>query len=200
VRRWSLGPATDHLVWTHGPTGAPLRELPPGALKWMAPHRRALAARTDARQGARWWSLFRTEAAGCAVPRVVWADIGRTLSAAVIPAGDDIVPLNTCYVIRAPDYEDALALAALLNSPLATAWLSTIAEPARGGYRRYMGWTLALLPVPRAWEAARPELAALARRHTAGKGGSVAEHMEIVAAAYGLRRHVVDPLLAWAAP
>ena len=60
-------------------------------------------------------------------------------------AGDATVPLNSCYVARCRDCATPIALAALLNSPLARAWLDAIAEPARGGYHRYLGWTLSLL-------------------------------------------------------
>ena len=38
--------------------------------------------------------------------------------------------------------------------PLVGAWLGILAEPARGGFHRYLGWTLALLPLPRDWPAA----------------------------------------------
>ena len=54
--------------------------------------------------------------------------------------------------------------AALLNSPLAAAWLGAIAEPARGGYKRFLAWTVALLPLPRDWPRARAILAPLADR------------------------------------
>jgi hypothetical protein len=77
----------------------------------------------------------------------------------VLPAGDPTVPLNTCYVLHCDAERDAWALAALLNSTLAAAWLNAIAEPARGGYRRYLGWTVAQLPLPRDWSRARAVLA-----------------------------------------
>src|SRR6185503_13978444 len=102
--------------------------------RWLSKWRRELVARTDARHGSRWWSLFRTESARSDRARVVWADVGREPRACVLPAGDATVALNTCYVARCSDQTDALALAALLNSPMARAWLNAVAEPARGGY------------------------------------------------------------------
>ena len=64
-------------------------------------------------------------------------------------------------VVEYVDIDDAHALATLLNSSLVAAWLNSIAEPARGGYRRYLGWTLSLLPVPVDWIRARNLLAPL---------------------------------------
>src|SRR6266487_2524303 len=63
-----------------------------------------------------------------------------------------------------PHQPDAHALATLLNSSLAAVWLNSFAEPARGGYRRYLGWTLSLFPIPRNWNRARVLLAALYER------------------------------------
>ena len=124
---WRLPPTTTSIVWTHTPAGVPLAHLPEGAARWLAPWRRQLAARADLRGTRAWWSLFRTEGATSARHRVVWGDFGRRPRAAVIPAGDATVPLNTCYVLPCPELDDALALAALLNSPLAAAWLNAIA-------------------------------------------------------------------------
>ena len=73
------------------------------------------------------------DAADARTARVVWADFGRRPSALVLPAGDPTVPLNSCYALPCRDPRDALAVAALLNSPLAAAWLNALAEPARGG-------------------------------------------------------------------
>jgi hypothetical protein len=200
IHRWGFERSGESIIWTHAPSGGALPRLPIQASRWLAPHRRALTARSDARNAARWWSLFRIEAAASSSPRIVWADIGRELRAAVIPAGDPIVPLNTCYVLRASQLTDALALTALLNSSIGTAWLSVIAEPARGGYRRFMGWTLALLPIPSEWIAVRDRLAELATDATAGRSISDADLNDAVARAYGIRRCDLDPLLAWTAP
>jgi hypothetical protein len=154
-------------------------------------------ARADARHRARWWSLFRIESARHDRPRVVWADVGKELRASVLPAGDPRVPLNTCYVVRCRDECDAHALAALLNGPIARAWLDALAEPARGGYRRYLGWTLSLLPIPSAWDAARQPLAELGARGARGEVVTDAELLDASIAAYGISHDVVSPLLEW---
>jgi hypothetical protein len=199
VTRWRVRPNGESVIWTHDARGTPLERLPPRAERWLRGWRRRLLARSDARGASRWWTLFRTDSASNDVPRVVWADFGRAPTAAVLDAGDPAVPLNTCYVVRCPDPDDALALAAILNSPLAAAWLAALAEPARGGYRRYLGWTLSLLPVPRNWERARSILVPLSSRARGGALVSDAELLDATVRAYALRRVAVTTLLDWSA-
>jgi hypothetical protein len=114
-----------------------------------------------------------------------------------LDSGDNTVPLNSCYVARCRNLPDANAGAALLNSPLAQAWLNALAEPARGGYRRYLGWTLALLPVPRDWLRARDILAPLGAAARNGGAPTNLELMDACLAAYGVNRSLVAPLVAW---
>jgi len=197
VMAWRSQPTTAAIVWTHAPNGAPLTALAEGAARWLAPSRRQLAARADMRGRRAWWSLFRTEGATSSQHRVVWSDFGRQPRAAVIPAGDETVPLNSCYVLPCPDLDDALALAALLNSGLAAAWLNTIAEPARGGWHRYLGWTISLLPVPTDWPRARGILAPIAERAVNGAPPSDLDLLDAVCRAYQLKHANVAPLLAW---
>jgi hypothetical protein len=196
VDRWRIHDGGDVIIWTHAADGRPLPVLPPRARRWLERWRSRLAARTDAR-GSCWWSLFRTAAADCRRARVVWADIGRTPHAAVIAAGDALVPLNSCYIISCDRDDDAHTLAALLNSSVAAAWLNSLAEPARGGYRRYLGWTVALLPLPIHWERARALLAPLALRAAGGQEPDADELCHAVARAYRLRPAELEPLLAW---
>ena len=105
--------------------------------------------------------------------------------------------LNTCYVLPCPSRDDALAFAALLNSPLAAAWLDPLAEQARGGYRRYLGWTLALVPVPRDWERARSVLAPLGRAALGGAPPSDEALLAAATAAFDVRSCDVAPLVEW---
>ncbi len=126
VVAWTCPSPKQRIIWTHGRNGQPLDRLPPSAQMHLNAHRYALEQRSDAR-GSKWWSLFRTDAARNDLPRVVWADMTREPRAAVLREGDPTVPLNTCYVVRCSDYTDALTLAALLNSPLAAAWLGALA-------------------------------------------------------------------------
>jgi hypothetical protein len=197
VRAWTATADESAVLWTHDLHDAPMRQLPAGAAAWLAPWRRQLESRADAARSPRWWSLFRTDAARCHLPRVVWSDIGKSPRALVLLPGDATVPLNSCYVARTPSLDDAYALAALLNSPVAAAWLATIAEPARGGYHRYLGWTLARLPIPLDWPRAVSILAPLAREALDGDSPDAATLTDAAVRAYRVRPVDIEPLLTW---
>lgn len=194
---WRVASSPRAIVWTHAPGGAPLRTLPAGVARWLSPWRRRLCARTDLRGARAWWMLFRTEGADSSRTRVVWSDFGRTPRAALLAAGDTTVPLNTCYVLPCADRADALAITALLNGPVAGAWLNAIAEPARGGWHRYLAWTVALLPLPLDWPRARSILAPLAESALLSDVPSEAALLDATCRAYRLRRDDVAPLVAW---
>ena len=197
VNAWYAGEGTEHIVFPHSADGRCLERLPPGLRSWLLPWRSRLDARSDARGHRAWWSLFRLEGSRFDRPRVVWADLGRSLQALVLRQGDRTVPLNTCYVLSMRDLTDALALAALLNSPVADAWVGAVAEPARGGYRRHFAWTMARLPVPDDWARARDILAPLGERGMRGDSPSQPELMAAVLDAFRLRRPTIAPLIEW---
>lgn len=186
------------LLWTHDVRGGAMAALPPGARRHLAQFRRQLEQRSDGR-GARWWSLFRTEAARADRARVVWADIGQAPRALVLRAGDPTIPLNTCYVVRTPTEDDGYAFAAILNSIVGAAWLCALAEPARGGYRRFLGWTCARFPIPRDWLRARELLAPVARQAAAGRAPDAWALCTLVLDAYGVTHDELSPLLSWQA-
>jgi hypothetical protein len=199
IAAWRLVEPNDSIIWTHSPGGAALERLPSHARRWLTPWRRQLSARADGRNGC-WWSLFRLDAARSDRPRVIWADVGRSPRATLLHAGDPSVPLNSCYVAICPDDGDALALLAILNSPIAEAWLATLAEPARGGYRRFLGWTMSLFPLPVAWESACAILAPIAKAALGGTLSRLALRdalLEATLAAYALRHEEIAPLLTW---
>jgi hypothetical protein len=197
VGAWRVTPNGERLLWTHGDDRRPLERLPPLAATWLSPWRTRLAARSDARGRERWWALFRPEAADASRPRVVWADIARAPGAAVLEAGDPFIPLNSCYVLPCASLADAFALAALLNGPLAAAWLRALAEPARGGYVRLLAWTVGRLPVPRDWARARAILAPLGASAATGRRPDDATLLDAALMAYELDAAAVAPLLAW---
>jgi hypothetical protein len=147
------------LVWAYQ-DGAPLPELPPGAAAYFAAQAAPLRRRADHVSGPP-WTLFRTRAAQPGW-RVVWPDISRRPAAAVLEATAQAqaVPLNTCYVARAPERVTALAITAVFNSTWAHAAARAIADEARGGYRRINARVAGRLPVPP--DTARASLAALA--------------------------------------
>lgn len=189
-------PTATHILWPYDAAGRLLRTLPPGAARWLAPARPRLAARSDARGSTPWWALFRTDAADPRTPRVVWPDLARHPHPRLLDTGDPHVPLNTCYAARFDDpahaLDDARAFATLLRSPPIVAWLAALAEPARGGYRRYLAWTVAALPTPQDWHSARATLARVPPDADADT------HTHAVATAYGLTPDALAPLLAWA--
>ena len=93
-----------------------------------------------------------------------------------------------------PTEADAWALAAVLNSRLAAAWLNAIGESARGGYKRYLGWTVGQLPLPRDWDRVRDDLAAAGIR-AAERSLDDARLLDVVLRAYGLHERDVHDLL-----
>jgi hypothetical protein len=153
--------------------------------------------RSDLHPRFPWWTLFRTESASNRLTRVIWADFGLTPRAIVVAAGNPFVALNSCYVVCCPSPSDAHALATILNSPLAAAWLNSIAEPARGGYRRYLAWTVSLLPIPRDWNSARDRLAPLGEQAMRGETPSDHDVLGAVLDAYRLPSASVQALLSW---
>jgi adenine-specific DNA-methyltransferase len=197
---WSITGPREYLIWPHDQQGTPLRELPPLARRWLAPFHDRLHGRTDLQGRAPWWTLFRTESASVLTPRVVWADFGLTPRAIAVEPGDAVVALNSCYVASCETLIDAHALATLLNGPLVAAWLNTLAEPARGGYRRYLGWTMSLLPLPRDWNRARKHLAPLGERAMRGDVPPQDEMLDAALSAYELRLRDIHPLLSWMSP
>jgi len=197
LNQWTITDRSEYLIWTHCEDGTSRRAIPPLARRWLSPFRDTLVKRTDLRESSIWWSVFRTESAGFERPRVVWADFGLRPRAIVVPEGARFVALNTCYVVSCRKPEDAHALAAILNGPLAAAWLNAIAEPARGGYHRYLGWTMALLPLPTRWNRARRILAPLGERAMESDIPTDAELLDAALEAYRLDRETVQPLLSW---
>ncbi|MEO8910792.1 MAG: N-6 DNA methylase, partial [Gemmatimonadaceae bacterium] len=193
---WSMTGRREYLLWPPA-THDGCRELPPLARRWLLPFRDHLVSRSDLRGRLPWWALFRTESARNQKARVIWADFGLSPRAMAIEPGDRIVPLNSCYAVECEDFDDARALTTLLNSPLAGAWLNVIAEPARGGYRRYLGWTMSLFPLPADWDLARRHLAPLCHRAMAGDIPPEAELLQAALDAYRLHVDEIQPLLSW---
>jgi hypothetical protein len=138
-----------------------------------------LRARADDKGGPP-WTLFRTTAAA-APYRVVWADLARRLNALALAddAARSQIPLNTCYVIAAPDADTALRLAAWLNSTWLRAAARLVAPPAAGGFTRLSARVVGGLPLPDA-ALADPALAELAR--AGAEGRNVQPDIDVLAA------------------
>jgi hypothetical protein len=194
---WRLTGQREYILWPERGKDRPRSDLPPLARRWLLSFHDVLSARADLHGRLPWWSVFRTESAACDRPRVVWADFGLTPRAIVVEAGEPFVALNSCYVVSCDSNNDAYALAAILNSGLAAAWLNSIAEPARGGYRRYLGWTVGLLPIPDDWNRARALLAPLGERAMRGHVPAQDEVLNAVLEGYDLTLSDVQSLLSW---
>ena len=175
--------ATRVMVW--GYVGAaPLEQLPPAAGAYFAARAARLRARTDYRSGPP-WSVFRVPAA-LAGHRVVWSDIARRPAAVVLDDTplSNAIPINSCYVARAPDRAVALAIAAVLNTTWAWAAAHVTADEARGGYHRMNARVIGQIPLPPA--GARGALAELAGRAHRAEHADQDELDDTVANAFGL--------------
>ena len=199
VTPWGACASAESIIWTHDNRGAPLAALPPLTARWLARWRRRLAARTDARAGAAWWTLFRTPAAVRRDARVVWADMGRAPRALLLPAGDPTVPLNSCYVVPC---DDATTRS---RSPRC----STPHSPLRGctcSPSRRAAATIATSAGR--WRSSRCRAIGAARARCSRRSPSVrssgepptaCELLDVTTRAYRLRAADVAPLVAWAA-
>lgn len=140
------------ILLTHDPeTGEPVEALSDEQREWIEAHRERLMRRADARPGRPLWELFRIRRGGFG-HRVVWRDISRVLEATpLVPVADGgAVHLNTCYAVHVPNRAAALRLALWLNLEPARFVARALAEPARGGFRRYLAGNVGRIPVPSA--------------------------------------------------
>jgi hypothetical protein len=141
VRRWS---ASDS-VWMLWPPASGW-ETPP---RWLE----QLAKVRGIDPSAYRLAYVRPEHAGI---KVVWKDLARGMSAAVLPdvvhvdgRAIPLIPNQTLYSIDTSSLSEAYAIAALLNSTIADALLLCIAERAKDAHFRYFGRTVARIPLPR---------------------------------------------------
>jgi SAM-dependent methyltransferase len=156
------------LLFAHDSMGVVFPRLPPHALAHIRAHEGVLRVRTDY-SGGPLWSLFRVRPA-LAPHRVVWSDIARRLTATALTGAalTDLIPLNSCYLLAAPNGATAQALAAWLNSSWCRAIARATADPASSGFARFTARTVAELPLPRS-VADDERLAAIARRGANGE-------------------------------
>ncbi len=84
-----------------------------------------------------------------------------------------------------------------VSPPLLSIPLNAIAEPARGGYKRYLGWTMSLMPLPGDWARAVTALVPIAERAMAGEPIHAQDLLAASLDAYRLSRRTVEPLISW---
>lgn len=195
IRPFAIRPRV-RMLFPHGRDGQPFDRLPTNALRHIRRHEDLLRARVDF-QGGPLWTLFRVRAA-IAPHRVVWPDLSRQLTPAVLtgPAEAGIVPLNSCYVIATPDRSTALTLAAWLNSTWLRALARAAADRAASGFARFNARVVADLPLP-ASVLSDPRLARLAQR--AATGHTIQEELDAVCAEHLALPHEAQAVLARAA-
>jgi hypothetical protein len=152
-------------------TARPLRHLPTPLQDYFSQHRGRLLERTDHRASDPLWAVFRTQAL-VRGPKVVWRDIAPRLEATLLSSRESPIPLNTTYFVTVKDPIEGYLVTALLNSLWMRIVAAVTAEPAMGGYFRFLAWTVARLPWPprlRVDGRRGRRLAALGRE--AGEGG-----------------------------
>ncbi|MGH7477464.1 MAG: Eco57I restriction-modification methylase domain-containing protein, partial [Longimicrobiales bacterium] len=190
IRAWSY--SADHaLIWPGAPATAAARQ--PRLTRYLD----ALPAHH--RRGPR--HLTRATLA----PKVAWHDLADSLHAVALPARVStrwvgqapLVPLNTVYFVPVSSDDDALLLAAVLNSLPIRTFARAAAERAKDARFRFFAWTIAALPFATRLDAARTELIAIARAAHVGQAidAAAAERLDaIVTDAYGLGSADVDVL------
>ena len=121
--------------------------------------------------------------------KVVWKDLSRGLSAAVLGHSQQVggravplIPNQTLYLLDAKSLDEARVIAALMNSTTFGALALCTAERAKDSYFRYFGRTIASIPLPRVGRSSADwcELVNLVRRSASSEIDAV------VAALYGV--------------
>jgi len=139
--------STRWIRWPCDELGNALPALPPRAAAYFKSKRDRLSRRADYRDGPP-WTLFRTRAA-LGAHRVVWPDLARRLEAAALTGhASAFIPMNTCYVLNAPNGTAACVIAALLNSTWIRALATMRAPLAASGFRRFNARVIENLPFP----------------------------------------------------
>ena len=176
LKRWSGG-ASQWMLW---PPPQGWSEPP----RWLEQLAKSRGMRADEFR----LSFVRPEHVGI---KVAWKDLGRGMSAAVLPDVVNIeqhafplIPNQTLYAIDAVSLDEAYAISAILNSTIVDALLLCVAERAKDAHYRYFGRTVAAMPYPNArddWDA----LVRVSRR--AHRGSNVARELDaLVARLYGV--------------
>ena len=196
------------VIWCHDDSTAAPRPAPPRTARYLARHLGTLRARSGWHEGMPPGALFRLTAETLR-PKVAWHDLAETVKAVALPArvrslGQDapLIPLNTVYFIPARADDEALLLAALLNSLPVRTFARAIAERAKDARFRFLAWTMALLPLPPAWASGRAAETLLRISRDAHRAGAITADRQreldlAVAGLYGLEPAELDALAAF---
>ncbi len=137
------------VIWAGDASGNPKEAMPELALAYIAAHAPVLRARADYRGGPL-WSVFRTKVARV-THRVVWPDIAQRPRVVYLEAGQNhtALPLNSCYCAPAASANEAHVMTAVLNSTWTIPYVRSVADEARGDYRRLNARVMNRVPIPR---------------------------------------------------
>lgn len=207
---------TRHVVWVPA-NDDPASPTPPRLRRYLLRHRAALAGNgagnAPARTRHRELGMLHRLGPHTLGHKVAWADLATSLEAVAVPESvrartgrqRPVVPLNTVYFIATCSRDEALLLAAYLNSlPLRTLARAT-AERAKDAHFRFFAWTIATLPLPAGWrdDARSVRLRELSGR-AHGRGAILPDEQReldsLVADAFGLAaddRAALRRLDAW---
>ena len=136
------------ILWPYDSNHRLVEQLPPFAKQYITSQLDRLEKRSDYK-GERPWNLFRTRG-GFAPHRIVWPDIAIRPTAVAIdfPKRCSAIPINTCYILSAPTSQTALLVTAVINSTWTEIFCKSIANEARGGYRRINAAVASRIPIP----------------------------------------------------
>jgi Eco57I restriction-modification methylase len=205
IRAWRFD-TTHHIVWLRDTQGRHTH-APPRLARYLERHARRLRTRRGA--AARPLGTVFRVGPGTLCPKVAWHDLAANLNAVALPATirtaariRPLVPLNTVYFVAVPCHDDALVLAALLNSLPVRTLARTIAERAKDARFRFFAWTVAAIPLPAAAlreDVRRRLLAISAAAHRDGglEADGRRELDDLVAGCYGLDSRAMAALTAF---
>jgi hypothetical protein len=191
IAAWRAQPGR-HVVWVP-------RNDDPGALTPPRLGRYLRRHRTTLRQQPRELGTLHRLSPRMLGHKVVWSDLAADLRAAAVPPSvrcvtgieAPIVPLNTVYFVATDALDEALLLAAYLNSLPVRVFARTIAERAKDAHFRFFAWTVGVLPLPRDWRTGGHTQRLLAIARAAHADGRIADAARseldaLVARSYGL--------------
>ncbi|HUP66402.1 MAG TPA: DNA methyltransferase [Thermoanaerobaculia bacterium] len=136
------------------------------------------------------------------LPMVVWKDVSRRMTAAVVRASRrigsstvPIVPNQTTYWLRAGSERSAWAIAATLNSTIGAALLVASADPAKDRHYRYFGRMVSAFPLPPLDPDSEGRLAGIAKAAAATERPELASAIDdLLAELWGLRSSELETL------
>jgi N-6 DNA Methylase len=137
--------------------------------------------------------------------KVVWKDLSRQLSAAVVPRFESIdgqqfclVPNQTLYCLSAQTLDEAHVLSAIFNSVVFAALALSRADRAKDRHYRYFARTVAAVPLPEVKRGSVEWLRLGQLSQRAHRGDDVSNEIDHAASAlYGLAAVELDRLRAF---